>query len=131
MAAPQPGSYGNIRFSAEVLSNRFIVRNNYSIIPKTSGFPTVQKHGDPLIKVSLGLRFDVTYNASPNTPMAILDRFLSQEVLGNDENGYELRFANKVWGNFVVDNIEFTFVQMVDSGEPEIIDVDLILLQVN
>ena len=73
MAAPQSGSYGNIRFSAEVLSNRFIVRNNYSIIPKTSGFPTVQKHGDPLIRANLGLRFNIAYNASPNTPMTILN----------------------------------------------------------
>ncbi|MEM7557384.1 MAG: hypothetical protein AAF378_25515 [Cyanobacteria bacterium P01_A01_bin.84] len=131
MAEPQPGRYGDITFTAEILNNRFDLAFDYQITPKTRGFPSIQIHGDPLMQVYLQLRLHIDYNKNP-TPGNLLSQFVRKGYnFANNENGEPLSFANRGWGNFVIDKLSFTFVQMIDNGEPEIIDLDLRLLQIN
>lgn len=134
MGIPQPGKFGDVSFSFEILSNRFLIKYNYSVTQKTSGFPSIQSHGDPLMNISLGIRLNSEYNIKPNNPIQLLEKFLSMASLSNGEarkNGFPFTFASKNWGNFVIESIDFNFVQMIDSGEPEIIDINMKLLQVN
>lgn len=131
MGAPQPGQFGDVNFSAEVIGNRFKVKYDYSITPKTSGYPSIQQQSDPLMDITLRLRLNIEYNQSPNTPLEVLKRLLSMGFTGNEERGFPFTFASRLWGNFVISEIDFTFVQLVDTGQPEIIDIDLRLLQIN
>lgn len=134
MASPLPGKFGNITFNYEVISNSFSTKYNYSVTPKTQGFPTVQSHGDPLIRADLKLRLSYQYNIAPNTPIAVLRQLLNLGDEGNDEyrkNGASFSFANFNWGNFVITDLSWTFTELVDTGQAASIDVDLKLLQVN
>ncbi|MEM1395009.1 MAG: hypothetical protein AAGG00_17300 [Cyanobacteria bacterium P01_H01_bin.150] len=134
MASPLPGRFGDIFFKYEVLSNRFNIKYNYSVTPKVKGFPVIQSHGDALIHADLSLRLKSDYNRSPNSPMAILQKFLGLANDSNQENrksGYPFSFANFNWGNFVIEHIDWSFTELVDTGQPAGIDVNLKLLQVN
>lgn len=134
MASPLPGRFGDIFFKYEVLSNRFRIKYNYSVTPKIKGFPVIQSHGDALIHADLSLRLKSDYNRSPNSPMAILQKLLGLANDSNQENrksGYPFSFANFNWGNFVIEDIDFSFTELVDSGQAAAIDINLKLLQVN